>query len=62
MIKSIRVRWVEHVERMDKERKASSVLMGERERKRRNIRWIHVHKNRDECGGDVDSVTNIQVL
>jgi hypothetical protein len=62
VIISIRVRWVEHVERMAKKRNARSIFVGERVRKRRNVRWIHVPKNRDECEGVVDCVTSIQVL
>jgi hypothetical protein len=61
VILSIRVRWVWHVARMDKKRKASRVLVGERVRKRRNGAWIHVPKNMDECGGVVNSVTNNRV-
>jgi hypothetical protein len=62
VIISIRVRWVWHVARMDKKRKANRVLVGERVRKRRNETWIHVPKNRDECRGVVKSVTDIRVL
>jgi hypothetical protein len=47
---------------MDKKRKASRVLVGEPVRKRRNGTWIHVPKNRDECGAVVNSVTNTRVL
>jgi len=50
VIISIRVRWVWHVARMDKKRKARRVLVGERVRKRRNGTWTHVPKNRDQCG------------